>query len=172
MAIVRAFAGKRPEIAADAFVAENATLIGDVVVAAGASVWYGAVLRGDVGFIRIGARSNVQDLACIHMTTDLSNTLIAEEVTIGHGAILHGARIDDGALIGMGAVVLDNAEIGAEAIVAAGSVVPPRMVVPAGVLVRGAPARVVRELDAAERQQGRLGAARYLELAGAYRAGG
>ena len=171
MPILRAFGGHAPRVSATAFVAENATLIGEVTIGDEASVWYGAVLRADVGFIRIGARSNVQDLACIHMTTDLSNTEIGEEVTVGHGAILHGTKIGDGALVGMGSVLLDQSEIGAESIVAAGSVVPPRLVVPAGVLLRGQPAKVIRELSAEERAQGRLGAARYLELARAYVAG-
>ena len=102
MPILRAFGGHAPRVSAPAFVAENATLIGEVTIGDEASVWYGAVLRADVGFIRIGARSNVQDLACIHMTTDLSNTEIGEEVTVGHGAILHGTKIGDGVLVGMG----------------------------------------------------------------------
>ena len=171
MPIVRAFSGKLPEIADDAFLAENATVIGNVVVGSEASVWYGAVVRGDCGYIRIGARSNVQDLSCIHMTTDVSNTEISVEVTIGHGVIVHGAKIGDGALIGMGSVLLDNCEIGAEALVAAGSVVPPRMVVPPRVLVRGSPAKVIRDLRPDELVLGRDGARVYVELARGHRAG-
>lgn len=171
MSLIRAFRGQRPRIAETAFVADNAVMVGDVELAEGASVWYGAVLRGDVGWIRIGARTNVQDLVCIHMTGGLSNTRIGEEVTVGHSVVIHGAVIGDGALIGMGSVVLDNAEIGEETIVAAGSVVPPDMKVPPRVLVRGLPAKVVRELDAEERNQGRRGAGIYLELAKAHRAG-
>jgi gamma-carbonic anhydrase len=165
MALVRPFAGRHPEIAPDAFIADSASVIGDVVIGAQASLWYGAVVRGDCGFIRIGARSNVQDLACIHMTTNVSNTEIGEEVTVGHGAIIHGARIGSGALIGMGAILLDNVVIGEEALVAAGTVVPPGMVVPPRVLVRGSPGKIVRELTEAERRLGRDGAATYVELA-------
>src|SRR5262245_55837946 len=169
MALIRAFRGQAPKIAESAFVADNAVIVGDVELAEGASVWYGAVLRGDVGWIRIGARSNVQDLVCIHMTGGASNTEIGEEVTIGHSVVIHGARILDGALIGMGAVVLDNAEIGEESMVAAGSVVPPNMKVPPRVLVRGLPAKVVRELSDEERREGRRGAAVYLDLARGHR---
>jgi gamma-carbonic anhydrase len=171
MAIVRAFRDQQPRIAPDVFLAENATVIGDVVIGAEASVWYGAVVRGDCGHIRIGARTNIQDLSVVHMTTALSNTEIGCEVTIGHGAIIHGAIVGDGALIGMGAVLLDNAEIGQEALVAAGSVVPPRMIVPPRVLVRGSPARFIRELTGEERRLGRDGAQAYVELARGHRGG-
>jgi gamma-carbonic anhydrase len=169
MALVKALGERVPRIAASAFLAENAVVVGDVEIGDGASIWYGAVLRADVGHIRIGARSNVQDLACIHMTGGISHTEVGAEVTIGHSAVLHGARIGDGVLVGMGSVVLDNAEIGDESIIAAGSVVPPNMVVPPGVLVRGIPARVVRALGEEERLQGRQGAGVYLELAALHR---
>src|SRR5262245_8662440 len=122
MPLIKPYMGKVPDVAAAAFVAENATLIGNVVLGAGANVWYGAVLRGDVGFIHIGASTNIQDLVCIHATTGMSNTEIGAEVTVGHGVIIHGAKIGDGALIGMGSVILDNVEIGAEWVVAAGTV--------------------------------------------------
>jgi carbonic anhydrase/acetyltransferase-like protein (isoleucine patch superfamily) len=169
MPVIKALGDKVPRIAGDAFIAENAVIVGAVEIGAGASVWYGAVLRGDVGWIRIGARSNVQDLVCIHMTGGLSNSDIGEDVTIGHGAILHGGSIGRGALIGMGSVVLDNADIGEEAIVAAGSVVPPDMKVPPRVLVRGIPAKVVRELSEEERRQGVRGALVYGELSKLHR---
>jgi carbonic anhydrase/acetyltransferase-like protein (isoleucine patch superfamily) len=169
--IVRAYQGVSPRIAPSAFIADGAAVIGDVELGEDASIWYGAVLRGDVGKIVIGARTNIQDLSCIHMTGGVSHTIIGADVTVGHGVIIHGAIVHDGALIGMGSVVLDNAEIGEEALIAAGSVVPPRMVVPPRTLVRGQPAKVVRELDAQERTQGRHGAAVYLELARAHRAG-
>ena len=108
MAIVRAYQDNVPKIAEDAFVADTATLIGNVSVGSESSIWYGAVLRGDVGFIRVGMRSNIQDLACVHMTRGVSNVEIGNDVTVGHGAIVHGAVIEDDVLIGMGAVVLDN----------------------------------------------------------------
>lgn len=165
MPIVRAHRSLAPRLAAGVFLADNATVVGDVELGEGVSVWYGAVLRGDVGAIRIGARTNLQDLACVHMTGGISDTIVGEECTVGHGAILHGAKVGHGVLVGMGAVLLDNCEVGDEALVAAGSVVPPRMVVPPRVLVRGSPAKVVRELGPEECQDGRRGAAHYLELA-------
>jgi carbonic anhydrase/acetyltransferase-like protein (isoleucine patch superfamily) len=169
MAIIRAYGNKTPCVADDTFVAETATLIGDVTVGAGASIWYGAVLRGDVGWIRVGARSNVQDLACVHMTTNLSNTDIGEDVTIGHGAIIHGAVIEDGALVGMGAILLDNVRIGRGAIVAAGAVLPPGTVVAAGTLVRGQAAKAARELGAEEIARLLQSAAEYVRLARQHR---
>ncbi|HMJ13177.1 MAG TPA: gamma carbonic anhydrase family protein [Polyangiaceae bacterium] len=170
MSIVREVLGKAPRIAASAFVAQGAVVVGDVELADEVSIWYGAVLRGDVGFIRIGTRTNVQDQSCIHMTTGTSNSVIGSEVTIGHGVIVHGATIGDGALVGMGSVLLDNCEIGAESLVAAGSVVPPRMQVPPRSLVRGQPAKVIRPLREDEWIQGRIGARVYVELMAAHRA--
>lgn len=163
--IIRAFKDKAPKIAASAFIAEGVVIIGDVEIGEQASVWYNCVLRADVGRIVIGARSNVQDGSCLHMTSDLSHAIIGAEVTVGHNAIVHGATVHDGALIGMGAILLDLAVIGTESLVAAGSVVPPRMVVPPHSMVRGQPGRVVRELGEQERLEGRRGAAHYVELA-------
>jgi carbonic anhydrase/acetyltransferase-like protein (isoleucine patch superfamily) len=163
--IIRAFKDKAPKIAASAFIADGVIIIGDVEIGEHASIWYNAVLRADVGKIRVGARSNVQDGSCLHMTTDLSHAIIGEDVTVGHNAIVHGATVGDGALIGMGSILLDLAMIGEESLVAAGAIVPPRMVVPAGVMVRGQPGKVVRDLTADERQEGRRGAAHYRELA-------
>lgn len=167
--LIKSVLGKTPVLGNGVFVADGAVVVGDVHLGDQVSVWYGAVLRGDVGFIRIGARSNVQDLSCIHMTTDVSNTIVGEDVTIGHGAIIHGGVIGDRALIGMGSVILDNAEIGEEALIAAGAVVPPRMKVPPRVLVRGQPGRVVRELSPEETRLGLHGAEDYVKLAPEHR---
>jgi gamma-carbonic anhydrase len=169
MAIVRAYDGIAPTIAEDVFVAENATIIGNVTIAAGASIWYGAVLRGDVGAIRVGARSNIQDLVCIHMTTDLSDAVIGEDVVVGHGAIIHGATIGNRVLVGMGSILLDNAEIGDECIIGAGAFVPARLKVPARSLILGSPAKVVRQLRDDEIALIRDGASDYQALAGRYR---
>lgn len=163
--IIRAFRDKTPQIAPTAFIAEGAVIIGDVEIGEHASIWYNAVLRADVGRIRVGARSNVQDGACLHMTSDLSHAMIGEDVTVGHQAIVHGATVHDGCLIGMGSILLDNAVIGAQSLVAAGSVVPPRMVVPPGSMVRGTPGKVVRELTSDERLEGWRGAQHYVDLA-------
>jgi carbonic anhydrase/acetyltransferase-like protein (isoleucine patch superfamily) len=132
------FDGKRPKIAETAFIAPNATIIGDVTIEDGASIWFGAVLRGDFGPIVVGARTSIQDNCVIHVTE--SGTYIAEDVTVGHGAILHNCRIGRSSVIGMNAVVLDNAEIGEESVVAAGSVVPTNAKFPPRVLVAGIPA--------------------------------
>lgn len=169
MAVIRAHAGRAPRFGAEVFVADTATVVGAVEVGDGVSVWYGAVLRGDVGRISIGARTNVQDNATIHMTHRASDALIGCDVIIGHNAVVHGAIVEDGALLGMQCVVLDNARIGAGSWVAAGSVVPPKLVVPPGVLVRGSPAKVVRELSADERAWARDAVLRYVDLAREHR---
>ncbi|HVU02100.1 MAG TPA: gamma carbonic anhydrase family protein [Polyangiaceae bacterium] len=169
MPIIRPYKDTKPVIAEDAFIAENATLIGEVTIAAGANVWYGAVLRGDVGWIKIGKGTNVQDLACVHTTGGVSNTDVGEYVTIGHSAVLHGCKIGDGCLIGMGSIVLDNAEVGAECLVAAGTVITPRTLIPPRSLVRGQPGKVVRPLEEHEWAQGRMSAVYYMDLANAHR---
>jgi carbonic anhydrase/acetyltransferase-like protein (isoleucine patch superfamily) len=163
--IIRAFKDKSPKIAPTAFVADGVVIIGDVEIGDHVSIWYNAVLRADVGMIRIGARSNVQDGACLHMTSDLSHAIIGDDVTVGHSAIIHGATVQDGCLIGMGSILLDNAVVGTQSLVAAGSVVPPRMVVPPGSMVRGTPGKVVRELTSDERLEGWRGAQHYVDLA-------
>lgn len=167
--IFRGFKGTWPKVAEGVFVADTARVIGDVELGEDASVWYGSVLRGDVGSIRVGARSNIQDLCTLHMSSEISNTVVGEEVTIGHNVVIHGALIGDGALIGMGAILLDNCEIGAEALIAAGSLISAGTRIPPRTLVVGSPGKVVRELRENEWQQGRLLAARYVEIAKAHR---
>ncbi|APR85254.1 carbonic anhydrase, family 3 [Minicystis rosea] len=169
MAIILPFGDKRPRIGQGVFLAPNATIIGDVEIADEASIWFGAVLRGDVGPIRIGPRSNVQDLACIHMTGGSSVTRVGADVTIGHGAILHGCGVGDRCLIGMGSILLDNARIGEGSVVAAGSLVSARSEFPARSLIRGRPARLVREVTEIEGALGIDGAVHYLEAARQYR---
>jgi carbonic anhydrase/acetyltransferase-like protein (isoleucine patch superfamily) len=165
MAVIRGFASSAPAFGADVFIADTASIVGDVELADQVSVWYGAVLRGDVGKIRIGARTNIQDNASVHMTHAVSDALIGNDVIIGHNAVVHGARVGDRVLIGMGAVVMDNAELGEGCWVAAGSVVPAGAVVPSYTLVRGAPARVARPISEAERTWAEEAVVRYLALA-------
>jgi gamma-carbonic anhydrase len=165
---VRPFKGILPKLAEGVYIADTARVIGDVEIGVDASIWFGSVLRGDVGAIRIGARTNIQDLSMLHMSYGISNTVIGEEVTVGHNVIIHGAIIGDGALIGMGSILLDNCEIGAEALIAAGSVVTAGTKVPPRTLVLGQPAKVVRELRENEWTQGRMLAARYVEVARAH----
>jgi carbonic anhydrase/acetyltransferase-like protein (isoleucine patch superfamily) len=169
--VVRPFKGIFPKVAPGVFIADTARVIGDVELAEDVSIWFGSVLRGDVGAIRIGARSNVQDLSMLHMSLGISNTVIGEEVTIGHNVTIHGAIIGNGALIGMGAILLDNCEIGEESLIAAGSVVTAETKIPPRSLVLGQPGKVVRSLRGNEAQQGRILAARYVEVAKAHRDG-
>ncbi len=159
----------QPDIERAVFIADDAVLIGDIVLEQDVSIWFKCVLRADIGRIRIGKRTNVQDMACLHMTDNLSHTTIGEDVTIGHAAIVHGATIEDGALIGMGSILLDNCVIGEESVIAAGSLVPPRMVIPKRSLVRGSPAKVIREATEEERAMGRAGALHYVENGKRYR---
>jgi carbonic anhydrase/acetyltransferase-like protein (isoleucine patch superfamily) len=148
--LTRPFDNKHPRLGERVFVAENATLIGDVELGDDASIWYGTVLRGDVNYIRVGARTNIQDNCVVHVNHDNCPTVIAEEVTIGHGVIVHGCTIGRGALIGMGSRVLDGAVVGEQALVGAGALVPEGMRVPPRTLVVGVPARVKRDLTAEE----------------------
>lgn len=164
MAIVRAFEGKVPQVAEDVFLADDAVVVGDVTLGAGSSLWYGVVVRGDVNFIRIGERVNLQDGAVVHVVRRTGPTWIASDVTVGHRAVVHGCRIDRGALIGIGALVLDHAEVGEEAVVGAGAVVAPRSRIPAGHLALGVPARVVRRLREEELAYNRETAAGYVAL--------
>ncbi|HYR28275.1 MAG TPA: gamma carbonic anhydrase family protein, partial [Thermoanaerobaculia bacterium] len=144
--IVRPYNGKKPRLGERVFVAENAALIGDVEIGNDCSIWFGTTIRGDVNLIRIGSRTNIQDNCTVHVTHDRWPTIIAEEVTIGHGAIVHGCTIHRGALIGMGSRVLDGAVVGESALVGAGALVPEGMHVPPRTLVVGVPAKVKRPL--------------------------
>ena len=140
MAVITVY-GKTPDVGSAAFVAPNATLAGDVVLAAGSSVWYGAVVRGDTGAIRIGKNSNIQDNAVLHTGPNLGVT-IGKNVSIGHSAVVHGCTVGDGALIGMHATVMNGAVVGKNAVVAAGALVLENTVVPDGMVAMGVPAKV------------------------------
>ncbi len=146
MALIKTLKGITPKIADDVFLAENATIIGDVKIGPGSSVWYGAVLRGDVHSIRIGSRTNIQDLAMVHCTYQHSPTVIGDDVTVGHGAVVHGCEVRDRCLIGMNAVVLDKAVVGPDVVVAAGAVVLEGMVLEPGYLYGGIPAKKLKPL--------------------------
>ncbi|MFC9158431.1 gamma carbonic anhydrase family protein [Streptomyces bauhiniae] len=168
-ALIVGIGGREPEIAPEAFVAPNATVIGDVTLRAGASVWYGAVVRGDVERITVGADANIQDNATLHADPGFPLT-IGERVSVGHNAVVHGATVEDDCLIGMGATVLNGAVIGAGSLVAAQALVPQGMVVPPGSLVAGVPAKVRRELSEEERQGVTLNGTLYADLAKTHRA--
>lgn len=147
---IRSYDDHTPRIHASCFLAHDATIIGDVVLEEGANIWYGAVLRGDVGQIRVGRNTNIQDQCMLHCTTDRSSCIVHDHVTVGHRAILHGCTVEEHALIGMGAIVLDDAVVGSGAIVAAGSVILEHTVIPPDTLWAGVPARQVKELDGDE----------------------
>jgi carbonic anhydrase/acetyltransferase-like protein (isoleucine patch superfamily) len=168
--VVERFGALVPKVDPGAWVHGSAVLIGDVTLHEGVSVWPTAVLRGDMGPIVIGANSNVQDGAICHDTTDKSETMVGARVTVGHRVILHGCRIGDDCLIGMGSIVMDNVEIGAGSFVAAGSLVPPGRVIPPGSFVLGSPARVVRPVGPRETEQISYSWRHYGEVAAAWRA--
>lgn len=157
-----------PRVADDSFIAPGAHVIGDVHLGAQSSVWFGTVIRADVFHIRIGDRTNIQDNSVVHVTTDRNATIVGNDVTVGHRAILHGCTIEDGALIGMGAIIMDRAVVGAGALIAAGSIVTEGMVIPPGVLAVGSPARPKRDLTDAERQYMAWSAPHYCEIAAQY----
>lgn len=164
-----AFLEAVPQVDDSAFVAGSAALIGDVRIGAEASVWFGCVLRGDVQGIRIGARSNIQDGTVIHCTTNGRPTVVGDDTTIGHAAVLHACTIEDQAFVGIGATVLDGAVVMRGAMLAAGAVLTPGKRVGSGELWAGNPARLLRVLSDDERQGIVLNAQRYVSLARRYR---
>ncbi|MGH3109896.1 MAG: gamma carbonic anhydrase family protein [Gaiellaceae bacterium] len=168
--MIYVFEGKDPQIADDAFVAPSATLIGDVVLEAETSVWFGAVLRADFDRIVVGAGSCVQDNAVVHTAEELP-TIVGANVTVGHAAMLEGCVVEDGAVIAMGAIVLQGARVGAGALVAAGSVVREGQEIPAGALAAGIPAVVKKEIDGSSRRWVETAAAEYRELRRRYLVG-
>jgi carbonic anhydrase/acetyltransferase-like protein (isoleucine patch superfamily) len=143
--MIKKFRGKFPIIPDSCYISESVDLIGDVTLGENVSLWFGTIVRGDMHFITIGNRSNIQDNSVIHVTTDVSPTRIGDEVTVGHNAIIHGATIQDRCLIGMGAIIMDDVVIGEGSIVGAGAVVPPNMIIPPRSLVVGLPAKIVRQ---------------------------
>lgn len=146
-------------------VAANATIVGDVTLSEGANIWYGAVVRGDNGPIRIGENTNIQDNAVLHASPD-SPLTIGADVTVGHAAVVHGCTVEDGALVGMGAILLNGCVVGAESMVAAGALVTGGTVIPPKMLAMGSPAKVVRPLREDELRQNREGTEEYLHLSG------
>jgi carbonic anhydrase/acetyltransferase-like protein (isoleucine patch superfamily) len=157
-----------PHIHESAYIADGVCVIGDVEIARDASVWFNTVLRGDINSIHIGERSNIQDSCVFHVTHDLP-VYVGNDVTIGHRAIAHGCRIEDGSLIGMGAIILDRAHVGRQALVAAGAVVLEGFVVPDGMLAAGVPAKVLRALKEEEKLALFESARHYVQYARAFR---
>ncbi len=159
----------KPKIHPSVYIAEGAHIIGDVEIEKESSIWFNAVIRGDINFIRIGERTNVQDGSVLHVTHATYPLVIGSNVTIGHNAVVHAATIKDFSLIGMAAVILDNATVGPYALVAAGAVVLGDSVIPEGMLAAGVPAKIVRALTSEERQSLVQSAQNYFEYATAYK---
>ena len=157
--------GAQPQFDPSVFIAHGTVVRGDVAIGAHSSIWYNCVIRGDVHWIRIGERTNIQDGSILHVTHDTHPLLIGDEVTCGHAVRLHGCTIEDRSLIGIGAIVLDGAVVRSGSMVAAGAVVPPGYDVPSGVLVAGVPAKTLRDLTAEEQQNLAVSAANYVEYA-------
>ncbi len=161
---VLGFNGVEPKLHSTVFIAPGAYVIGDVEIGKGSSVWYNSVIRGDANYIRIGNFTTIQDLSVIHVPTTKYPTIIGDYVTIGHKAMIHGAKIGSRVLIGIGAIILDDVEIPDYVMVAAGTLIPPRKRFPSGVLIMGSPGKVVRELTKEERNNLQEQALQYFEL--------
>ena len=172
MAFLRSYNGREPKVGEQAFLAETATLIGDVEVGARSSIWYGTVLRGDGYHIRIGEETSIQDNSVVHVVSGNHPALVGSRVTIGHSVIIHGCTIGDACIIGMGAVVMDRAHIGDNCIVGAGALVTPGTHIPTGHIALGSPARARRALTPEEIEWIETSAAHYVEVAASYLAGG
>lgn len=168
--MIRTFQGIRPTIAKSAYIEETAVVVGDVVIGEESSVWFNSVVRGDVHYIRIGNRTNVQDLCMLHVTRDTHPLIVGDEVTIGHHVVLHGCTVKDRVLIGMGAIIMDGAVIGEDCIVGAGALVTERTLVPPGSLILGSPAKVKRPVTEQELAWIRESARNYIDYASQYMA--
>ncbi|MEN9799655.1 MAG: hypothetical protein RL653_3352 [Pseudomonadota bacterium] len=149
--MIRPFRGHTPTVPAGCFVDASAQVIGDVVLGEGSSVWMNAVLRGDVQPVRIGARTNIQDLSLVHVQSRGFATNVGDDVTVGHHVVLHGCTVGNRVLVGMGAVILDGVQVGDDCMIAAGTLLTPGTVIPPGQLVLGSPGRVKRPLTETER---------------------
>ena len=167
--MIRTYRGRTPQVAASAYIDEVATVIGDVQIGEESSVWPGVVIRGDVHYVRIGARTNIQDGSVLHVMRDEHPLVLGDNVTIGHGVVLHGCTIESRCLIGMGSIILNGAKIGTGSIVAAGTLVTEGTVVPPGSLFMGHPGKLKRALTEADQRSIDDYAARYVEYAETYR---
>ncbi|HSL03053.1 MAG TPA: gamma carbonic anhydrase family protein, partial [Nitrospiraceae bacterium] len=166
--MIRTFQGIKPTIPTSCFIEETGIVIGDVVLGEHCSVWFHAVVRGDVHYIRIGDRTNVQDLCTLHVTHDTHPLIIGNEVTIGHSVVLHGCTIKDRVLIGMGAIIMDGAVIGEDSVVGAGALITEHTIVPPNSLVFGSPAKVKRPVTPEELAWIKESAENYVKYAGQY----
>jgi len=162
--MIRPFKNIDPKVHQTAFIADDAIVIGDVEIGKDASVWFGAVVRGDVNRIRIGARTNIQDMTIIHVSSKTHATILEDEITVGHRVTLHGCHVESGCLIGIGALLLDGVRVGTNSLVAAGSLLTPGTQIPPNSLVMGSPAKVKRELTSDELAKLQQSWRNYVEL--------
>jgi carbonic anhydrase/acetyltransferase-like protein (isoleucine patch superfamily) len=167
--LIRSYRGRQPQIAASAYIDQTAVIIGDVTIGEDSSVWPCVVIRGDVHSIRIGARTNIQDGSVLHVMKDLYPLVLGDDVTVGHGVLLHGCTIESRCLIGMGTIILNNARVGSGSIVAAGTLIPEGAVIPPGSLVMGHPGKVRRSLTAEDLASIDRYAANYVDYKNTYR---
>jgi len=170
MTLILPFGSSRPTVADDAYLAPNAALIGDVTIGTGSSIWFGCVLRGDMAPIRVGARVNIQDGTIVHVSSSLGGTVIGDDVSIGHLALIHACTLEPGSFVGMSAVVMDGSVVEAGAMVGAGALVTPGKRIPSGQLWTGRPARFARALTDEDRAMLDHVARGYVALAAQYRA--
>lgn len=166
--MIKSYKGKKPDINRSAFIEESAQVIGDVTIGENSSVWFNAVVRGDVNFIKIGSKTNIQDSCVLHVTKDTHPLVVGDDVTVGHSVTLHGCHVKDRCLIGMGAIILDGAEVGEDAIVGAGALVKEGMKVEPRTLVVGVPARVARDLTDQEIEKIKRSAENYIRYMNDY----
>ena len=166
--MIRTFQGITPTIPKSCFIEETGVVIGDVVMGEQCSVWFHAVIRGDVNYFRIGHRTNVQDLCMLHVTHDTAPLVIGDDVTIGHHVVLHGCTVKDRVLIGMGAIIMDGVVIGEDSVIGAGALITERTILPPKSLVLGSPARVTRPVTEEELAWIRESAQNYIRYAGQY----
>jgi gamma-carbonic anhydrase len=166
--MIKSYKGITPEIAETAFIEASANIIGDVRIGEHSSVWFNCVLRGDVFHIRIGNYTNIQDGTIIHVTSGEFATVIGNNVTVGHGVILHGCQVQDHSLVGIGSIILDEAVIGEGSLIAAGSLITPGTIIPPHSMVMGSPAKVRRELTAEEVERINENWKHYVELKDVY----
>ena len=167
--MLRTYRGRAPQIAATAYIDPSAVIIGDVTIGEDSSMWPCVVARGDVHYIRIGARTNIQDGSVLHVMKDQYPLVLGDDVTVGHGVLLHGCTIESRCLIGMGSILLNNSKIGTGSIIAAGTLIPEGMVVPPGSLVMGHPGKVRRALTVEDLASIDAYAARYVEYKNIYK---
>ena len=166
--MIKQFENKKPQLGKNIYISENASIIGEVILGNEVNIWFGAVVRGDMHYIKIDSRSNVQDNAVVHVTTAVSPTNIGSGVTVGHGAIIHGCTIEDNCMLGMGSVVMDDAIVGEGSLIGAGALVPPNMKIPPKSLVVGMPGKIVREVSDEEYQMIMERPQEYIDLAAQY----